>query len=180
MKIDTIDKISTKGDFVYLMWSEKTDAGKNVYTLDCKQRAIPEFYAKLNQLADHVVQILELPDSWTEGLEPRGVSFTHTETEKGVTMGCVITSVKRLKSGRTAVINTPFLPERPFGNNDADKTVCLSATCTEVLLELQTQAKRYIGGERLQLALFPPTPGKRVATQTRTPKGLTDGTLPTN
>lgn len=64
--------------------------------------------------------------------------------------------------------------------NDTDQTGCLSAACTGLLLLLQAEAKRYIGGERQQLALFPPTLGKTVQTQSRTPKGLTGGALPTN
>ena len=149
-----IDKIKIKADDVYIEWSEKSTGGTNIFTLDCKQRAQPELYQKMVQLADHVVELIEVPDTYVQGMEIRGVSFDWTEMDKKSTvMGAVITVVKRLKSGLYLCFNTPHATEIPFGKStELDR--CLSSACCDVLRELITEAKGYIAGKRAQLALF--------------------------
>ena len=149
-----IDKIATKGDEVYIEYSEQTPAGPNVFTLDCNQRGLPELYHKLNQLSDHVIELMELPDDYTDELQVRTVNFKYVEVKKGgEIMGAIITSVKKLKSGHSVVLNTPFATELPMGGG-TNYTGCLSEVCVNVLRGLEIEAQKYINGERVQMELF--------------------------
>lgn len=148
-----IDKIKTTGDTVYIEYSEKTSRGLNIFSMQCNQRGLAEFYHKRNQLVDHVCELMELPDDFAFGMEIRTVSFTYIEEAKSTILGAVITAVKKLKNGHAIVLNTPFATEIPMGggkNFDA----CLSEVCTSVLKGYQAEAIRYINGERAQMELF--------------------------
>lgn len=148
-----IDKIKTSGDAVYIEWSEKDPTGITTHTLDCKHRALPEFYLKRNALADPVLDLLELPSKYGEGLEVRSVSFDFTDEGKTSIMGAVITAVKRLKTKKCIVLNTPHATDLPIGEN-SELAACLTTECVTILRAWQSEAARYIRGERAQLDLF--------------------------
>jgi hypothetical protein len=162
-----IDKVKVKGDRVYLEYSEATDAGRNLFSMDCYERAQPELYKQLALLADHIVEMLNLPDKYADGMEIRVASFDYVDQDKGgPVMGAVITALKKLENGKYFLINTPHAQAIPFGNS-TNYDGCLSSACTEVLERVQDAAREYLAGKRAQTSLFDaaaaPAPASKVA-----------------
>lgn len=149
-----IDKLKTYAEGIYLEYSSETPAGVNKFTMDCRQRALPELYSKRNQLTDHVCELMDLPDDWSHTMEIRSISFRYfDDNPKGKVFGVVITAIRKLKSGLTVILNTPFSTDIPLGNS-TNYDACLSEVCVKVLHALQAEAIKYINGERAQMELF--------------------------
>lgn len=119
-------------------------------------RPSPEFCQDLQALERDICGIGELPESYTQGLMVRGVSFSYTD---GV-MGACITGLKRVKSAKSPlVLNTPFITES--GINEGDQGPFLTDETVERLSAVAERAIRYIeGGERAQGELDLEKPGR--------------------
>lgn len=116
------------------------------YTLACKSYPHPDLLNALAELIPHVMEICELPQSYQEGLEVSGVSFSYNE-KVGV-MGAVITAQKKLKTHPAPlIINTPHKPVEPYAEG-GDDSASLSTGCVMILDRLQKEAELYIGGKR--------------------------------
>ena len=111
--------------------------------------ARPEFYAAMKSLIDPALELLEIRD-YEEDIRCTGISFSWTE---GV-MGAVVTLQKTISGAHSpVVINTPHLPQEPYGEG-ADDSCLLPGKMVDGLIECIEEAKRYIGGERAQGDLF--------------------------
>jgi len=134
------EKISKTG-----MWDE--------YTFTCSELPRPELLTSLSQIAPHVIEMCELPDSYVDKIDVRSVSFSYGG-EKEV-MGATITSQMKLdKSNCNLNLNTPHKASDSYSDAPADEKQLLTDICIDDLGRLCDEVKLYIGGERAQGKLF--------------------------
>ncbi len=166
-------KIS-KNDGVHLHWTEKRDNG---HELEAKLRSAddpsPEFVTALQALAPWVIHILDLGNSWLEGLVVLSVSFT--EEASGI-IGLVVTSAKKIDLAEnvvaTAILNTPYCPE------ERNEETIWPSWLYKAVKELEHQAREFREGRaRAQADFFDgptaaavagiaPTPGSGIESVT--------------
>ena len=125
------------------------------FTFVCSDEPRQEFFTALAVLAEHVIEMCELPAAYLEKIKVRGVSFSFGGEND--TMGATISaSMVLINSHPDLNINTPhkavemYNPETP-----EDYMQLLSGECIEALSELITECEAYIKGERAQGSLFP-------------------------
>ena len=126
------------------------------------EEAAPEFYNALDTLIPSVCEILELPrDLFEDRITPLAVAFKY---DAAGNMGAIITSVLYLPETKEEVaVNTPLHWCR---KNAEGAHVSFTDGTEERLRELESEARRYISGQRAQMSLF------GVATETE--KGTSD------
>jgi len=110
----------------------------------------PEFRETMTSLIPPVLELLELPADYDEGMTATGISLSWTE---GI-MGAVVTLQKEIAGAHApVVINTPHLPEAPYGEG-ADDSCLLSGELVDGLRDCMREAEAYIRGQRAQMDLF--------------------------
>lgn len=150
-----IDKVKWDGVKVRIEYQQRRQDNRyDELSIASFDRPSPEFVAALQALELDVCTICELPTSYTEGLQVRGVSFTYHEE----TMGACITALKTVKSAKSPLcINTPFITEGAM--NDQDHGPFFDEETIERLQEIVLRAGNYVsGGERAQGELDLKTP----------------------
>ena len=123
------------------------------YSFACSEDARPEFYGSLKALAPHVVEMCELPESYIDRIEVRGVSFSYGG-EKEV-MGATISAQMILHDSNCNLnLNTPHKASDSYSDAPADEKQLLSDKCIDALNTLCEEVELYINGERAQARLF--------------------------
>lgn len=129
--------------------------GWDEFTFICADEPRSEFHTALEVLAEHVIDMCELPPAYLEKIKVRGVSFSFGGEND--TMGATISAAMELQNSHPDLnINTPhkavemYNPETP-----EDDMQLLSGKCIEALSELITECEAYIKGDRAQGSLFP-------------------------
>lgn len=123
------------------------------YQFTCSDMARPEFYSALQVLAKHVIEMCELPDSYLERIEVRGVSFSYSGPDE--TMGATISAGMRLDNSYVKLnLNTPHKASDSYSDQDPDPMQVLSTECIDALNKLCEEAELYINGDRAQGKLF--------------------------
>ena len=145
----TITKVKSTGDKVHIEYEQLSDSGlPDEYSITCNQKAKPEFYLALNELAKHVLHICDLPKEYAEDLSVIGVSFSYRDE----IMGAVISARKMLLDCDSPLfLNTPHMPEKAYGKTAGNKL--LPQKTVEALDELIQEAEAYVNGDRAQLKL---------------------------
>ena len=134
------EKISKTG-----IWDE--------YTFTCSELPRPELLTTLSNLAPHVIEMCELPESYVTKIDVRSVSFSYGG-EKEV-MGATITSQMKLeRSNCNLNLNTPHKASDSYSDAPADEKQLLSDNCISDLDHLCEEVELYINGERAQARLF--------------------------
>jgi hypothetical protein len=124
------------------------------YSLTCRDKARPEFYEAMTALAEHVIEMCELPDDYLERITVRGVSFSYGGENN--TMGAVISASMELKESYQPLnLTTPHKASAMYnpGTPDDEKQL-LTGDCIDALEALQKECEAYIKGEREQGSLF--------------------------
>ena len=124
------------------------------YSLTCREKARPEFYETMEALAEHVVDMCELPENYLNRIKVRGVSFSYGgETE---VMGAVISASMELKESYQALnLTTPHKASAMYNPTTPDDEMqLLTGDCIEALEALQEECMAYIEGDRAQGNLF--------------------------
>lgn len=122
----------------------------DVVKLLSNEQAAPEFYEALEALIPAVCELLELPEEdFEERITPLSVSFNYNAAG---TMGAVITSALHMPDAAVDVaINTPF---RRCLESDDEVGIFFSPLTAAALFKLESEARRYIEGQRAQMDLF--------------------------
>ena len=152
-------KIKFDGSKVRLEYQvTRKDGGvPDEHVVVCSDQPDRAFPLALAALALDVVGICELSDSDETKLLVRGVSMSYTD---GIRGAC-ITALKSLKtSNAPLVLNTPHLPEKPYGEGDGPT---LDSSTVSRIDALVVEAERYLAGERAQGKLFTPDTEQAVA-----------------
>jgi hypothetical protein len=140
-------KIKHSKGQVSLSWSDNNDAGTSItHEMTSGDEPRKEFGVALQNLADVVLKVCELPPTYRDGLTVSSVSFTENDAQG---LGLVITALKEV-GGATApfVINTPHVVESLEAANRWP-------TGTDALVEaLEEEAARFRRGDRAQADLF--------------------------
>ena len=124
------------------------------YSLTCREKARPEFYETMEALAEHVIDMCELPENYLNRIKVRGVSFSYGgETE---VMGAVISASMELKESYQALnLTTPHKASEMYNPTTPDDEMqLLTGDCIEALEALQKECMAYIKGDRAQGNLF--------------------------
>lgn len=142
-------KVKHKGA-VELEWAQNSDTDSLRHSLTSYDDPEPEFGEAMQSLASIVVDLLGLPEGYTEGLTVSGVSLSYNDTQG---RGCVITCLKELAAfNAPLVINTPHLAE------DAEHGPTMPGALSRALDELMIRATRFKNGQRQQMEMFPEEP----------------------
>lgn len=146
-------KLTDTGKIVMVYEKSTKNGIWDEYSFSCSEAAKPSFYAAMAKLATHVVEMCELPESFTEKISVRGVSFSYGG-EKEV-MGATISAQMKLdKSYQNLNINTPHKASDSYSDSPADDMQLLTDDCIDDLLKLQAECEDYIDGDRAQGRLF--------------------------
>lgn len=147
-----ITKVKSKGDKISIAYQERGISGVwDDYQLRCSDRAKPEFYQALKQLAVEVVAWAEMPKEWVKGLEVRSVTYGYCGEDD--IMSATVTATKELDSSdKPLIVHTPQKLSEPY-TPTADAAVCLPPACVKKLNVLMAEAENYINGEREQMDL---------------------------
>jgi hypothetical protein len=155
MRIRKVKHVTAENaDKISIVFEKKSPTNQNAwdeFSLICNQRAAPQFYAALKDLAQDVIDLCELPQGYLDRVSVKGVSVS-ISGEKD-TMGAVITaSMQLLKSNQPLNINTPHKTEE-FYAETGDEAQLLNKDTVRRLYALFNEAERYVDGEREQTML---------------------------
>ena len=130
--------------------------GANEFVLKSRELPRGEMIRAFEALVQPaIVDVLELPDAYTEDCKATGASFSYVPGPTGKEiMGCVITLQKKLSTANSPLIlNTPHLPSEAYSGNPNDTNPTLPGELVDRLEKLQEEARLYIRGERAQATL---------------------------
>lgn len=149
-----INKVKiTKYNQIAIVYQDGPGNGDE-YSLTCREKARPEFYEAMMELAEHVVEMCELPDNYLDRITVRSVSFSYGGEND--TMGAVISASMELKESYQSLnLTTPhkacamYNPDTPD-----DEMQLLTGECIDALEALKKECEAYIKGDRAQGSLF--------------------------
>ncbi len=101
-----------------------------------------------------VLTLCEFPANWKDSVTVHGVSFSYSD--EGV-KGAVITAQRTLEHSSAPLnLNTPHKPYEPYNpdQDDIDQDMLLPEDTCDRLEDLDTEAEKYIDGDRAQGNLF--------------------------
>lgn len=147
-------KITPEKKIAMIYEKRSKSSGMDEYQFACSEAAKPEFYKALENLAKHVIEMCELPESYLPKIEVKGVSFSYGgETE---VMGATISAAMELKNSYAKLnFNTPHKASEMYNsNNEPDEKQLLAEDCVSDLEVLQKECRAYINGDRAQASMF--------------------------
>ena len=131
----------------------KTDVWDR-FQMESREEPHPGLKEALAALAEHVVEVAELPADQARMIDARGAAFSWSQTSQGEVMGATIMALKRLARNRCPlVVNTPHTFEAAISESDTECPV-LSDACAGALHTLALEAEAYVDGKRAQGNLF--------------------------
>jgi hypothetical protein len=143
----------TKYNQVHMVYEQGPHNGDE-YSFTCSEKARPELYTALAAMAEFVLDMCELPETYLDRIAIRGVTYSYGGDND--TMGAVISASMKLEESYQALnLVTPhkasamYCPETP----DDDKQL-LTGDCVKALEELRIECEKYIQGDRAQGSLF--------------------------
>ena len=124
------------------------------YSLTCREQARPEFYAAMEALAEHVIDMCELPESYLDRITVRGVSYSYGGEAE--VMGAVISASMKLENSYQPLnLTTPHKASAMYNPETPDDDMqLLTGDCIDALETLQAECISYIEGDRAQGSLF--------------------------
>lgn len=148
-----ISKVKSKKGRVYIEFEDKEK--DNQFTMNCKEKARPEFYQAFRDLRIHVRDICELPEKDLDRITVTGVSFNYGGPNE--TMGATLIATKVLDySHQELNLITPNKASEMYNPEaDLDEKQVFTEECVDCLKKLQEECDRYIRGDREQGNLFP-------------------------
>ena len=146
-----ITKIKVKKGVYFFAWEiyQKATDSWDAYTMTCKDPPRVELKERMIAMVAHVINICEFDKRDEKRIIVSGITESHTDDNRYIT----ITAQKSLEYSKSPlIINTPARPEMP--QNEADsKDYCISDALADDLKALESEAWRYIDGERAQQTL---------------------------
>lgn len=146
-----ITKIKAKKGEYFFGWEvyQETTKSWDAYTMTCKDPPRVELKERMLAMVAHVINICEFDKQDEKRIIVSGITESHTDDNRYIT----ITAQKSLEYSKAPlIINTPARPEWP--QNEADsEDYCISRELGDDLKALESEAWRYIDGERAQQIL---------------------------
>jgi hypothetical protein len=150
-------KINSEGK-INLQWEHFRGSGNpDSHSLETADAADPEFYKAMEDLAEEVQKLCELPNEDLSRITVKGVSFSYAGDNE--TPGAVITASKTLLHSHTPLnLNTPHKPFEPYAKLPDGCEIDLKGVhtddCIKKLKTLMNKAEDYLNGKRKQTDLF--------------------------
>jgi hypothetical protein len=150
-----MQQVKYDGHKVTIIYSLSFDEnGDDIFTQECHDAPRESFKAALMALKPHVATLVCMTPAeikkQTDTMEIRGVNFKELANKP---MAQVIV-VRKLQCGRCLNFNTPFM----LTYAEEPSEIVLPNEFVDALDEVKDQAKKYIGGDRLQQRLPFPEP----------------------
>lgn len=132
---------------------ENQNGGKDEVSFTCSDEPKPEFRAALQNLAQDIIEMCELPDEYITRVVITGVSFSYGGDAE--TMGATLIAQMHLKKSNVRLnLNSPHKIEEFYSETGGDEAQLLGEECVSRLKELIDQAGDYVRGVRAQGNLF--------------------------
>lgn len=146
----------TKENKIFITYEEKSKDPRywDEFSFTCSEAARPEFYTTMAALAEHVIDMCELPETYLKKISVKGVSYSYGGDND--VMGATISAAMKLEESYSPLnLNTPHKAEEMYNENTPpDDMQLLSYECVEALKDLQVECEAYIKGDRAQASLF--------------------------
>lgn len=144
----------TKENKIMMIYEKQSQTGSyDEYQFSCSEKARPEFYDAMKNLAPHVIEMCELPDDYLPRIDVKGVSFSYGGDKE--VMGATISAAMKLNDSYCDLnLNTPHKASDSYSEGPADEMQLLSDDCIHALNLLCKEAQLYIDGDRAQGKLF--------------------------
>lgn len=149
-----IEKVKiTKYNQIHMKYTQGAN-NQDEYSFTCSEKARPEFYEALEALAEHVIEICELPKDYLGRIKARGVSYSYGGEAE--VMGAVISASMELKESYQPLnLTTPHKASAMYNPETPDDDMqLLTSDCIDALEALQAECEAYIKGNRAQGSLF--------------------------
>lgn len=149
-----IEKVKiTKYNQIHMKYTQGAN-NQDEYSFTCSEKARPEFYEALEALAEHVIEICELPKDYLGRIKVRGVSYSYGGEAE--VMGAVISASMELKESYQPLnLTTPHKASAMYNPETPDDDMqLLTGDCIDALKALQVECEAYIKGDRAQGSLF--------------------------
>jgi hypothetical protein len=145
-------KVTGEGRIVMIWEEANIKGGWDEYQLNCRDNARPTFYTRLQDLAQHVIEICELPVELNR-VNVKGVSVSYGGDKE--VMGATITAEYKLENSVCGLnLNTPHKASESYSDAPADPMQLLSDDCIEALEDFYDECYAYISGDRERMSLF--------------------------
>lgn len=144
----------TKYNQIHMVYDAGPGNGDE-YQFTCRDKARPEFYSALEAMAEHVIEMCELPDRYLDRITVRGVSYSYGGEND--TMGATISAAMELEESYQPLnLVTPHKASSMYNpDTPDDDRQLLTGDCIAALETLRDECELYIKGERAQGSLFP-------------------------
>lgn len=147
-------KIKSTENIAAFEWTEEAGKVKHGHSFESKERPAPELPNALNAFRPYVVDLLGLPEPWSEALTISSISLSEDEDGR---RGLIVTAVKKVERahGNPVVINTPLMRER--GESDNASNGFFDEDIAELIEAAELAAEDYVvHGKRLDISMFTP------------------------
>ena len=150
-------KLFEKGEKIEIHYETLVNENWDLYTMICNQRARPEFYDAMQELAPHACELLDLPEMWGNGVRITGITLSYGGENE--TMGAVMSGQKSLvRSSAPFCFNTPHLPAESYSGDEESDSPRLEIGTVDAINALCDEAWLYVQGSREQMGLFDEQP----------------------
>lgn len=139
-----LQKLRLNKDSVRLEWKVRNGNYFDEYVLTCVDKPRPELEDALASLVPYVLDLLELPTSYSRGLTVKGVTLTEPDDGEGES-GAVLVAQKALSGldGKLLSLCTPHVTRE-----------LAEGRLFDALDTVEQEAMLYLDGERAQRRLF--------------------------
>lgn len=144
-------KYKPKEDLVFIKYEQTRDNDvTDTITLETSDKPRKELSGVLQDMAEHLVDIVEAPPTWEEKITVSSVTVTWNNDVQGL----VITGLRALQlSNSPMIINTPHFTSKSYNEDSGSDKNIFSYDCGLALDKLSLMVFRYVDGERKQLTL---------------------------
>lgn len=149
MKRFTKIKVASDGT-TSLDWTTIEDAETHTHALVCKESPDPAFVTALNALLADVLVVVELPDSYADGMRVSGITLSLTE--KTGARGATVAVLKTVKiANGPLTFSTPHLIGDPAPDDEApddDRRGHMPPGMWARILDVEREGWDYLDGKR--------------------------------
>lgn len=137
-------KLKIKDGEVFLKYQVTGSGFPETITIESAEPPKTELKDALQLMAEHAIEMCELPPEWLADMTVRSVTITRGDVD-----GLVITTLRDLEGSQAPmVINTPHFTRD--GRDENQELGIYSFRCGKDLDQLEKLAMRYVDGERQQ------------------------------
>ena len=128
---------------------QRGDGEYDAFTFECNNEPHPDLNTKLQDMAEHLIQICELDHEHM--VIVKSVTVTHKDMDFGTVRGLVISGTRTLATCNAPMcINSPHKTDVPYAEDQDPDDNNLTCACLDALDELEKEVFAYVDGKRSQ------------------------------